>query len=159
MMGPQRCFRHAVLQIFCCMASIILQPVTNIKCVSEIWLCIECYGFQVQCYALRSCKGTIVIDNNSWLVQALCHLLDLVLGHGLRDWHRGYWPVLREFSHSDTLQAIQTLKTVTTSLGKGNQPNLTPSTHGFMYCFYKGLRIPPFCYNLKPSLYSAMLHC
>jgi hypothetical protein len=73
------------------------------------------------------------------MVQALCDLLDLVLRHGLRDWHLGYWPVLREFSHSDTLQAIRTLKTVSTSLGKGNQAELGPGT-----ALRKGLHIPPF---------------
>lgn len=95
----------------------------------------KCCGFQVQRYALCGCKGIIVIDNDSWLVQELCHLLDLVLRHGLRDWHCGYWPVLREFSHSDTLRVIQSLKTVSTSLGKGNQSYLTPSVHGSTYHF------------------------
>lgn len=62
----------------------------------------------------------VVIGNDSWLVQSLCHLLDLVLCHGLRDLHQGYWPVVHEISHSDTLRIIQSLKTVSTSLGKGN---------------------------------------
>ncbi|XP_021914411.1 pleckstrin homology domain-containing family M member 2 isoform X2 [Zootermopsis nevadensis] len=74
---------------------------------------------EVQRYALCGYEGVVVIGNDSWLVQSLCHLLDLVLCHGLRDLHQGYWPVVHEISHSDTLRIIQSLKTVSTSLGKG----------------------------------------
>ncbi|XP_069698752.1 pleckstrin homology domain-containing family M member 2 isoform X2 [Periplaneta americana] len=73
----------------------------------------------VQRYALCGYEGVVVIGNDSWLAQSLCHLLDLVLCHGLRDVHRGYWPIVREYSHSDTVRIIQTLKRISTSLGKG----------------------------------------
>lgn len=61
----------------------------------------------------------VAIGNDSWLVQSLCHLLDLVLCHGLRDIRRGYWRAVQKFSHSDTVRVIQSLKTVSTSLGRG----------------------------------------
>jgi hypothetical protein len=74
---------------------------------------------QVQHYAVCGYEGVVVIGNDSWLVQSLCHLLDLVLCHGLRDIRRGYWRVVQKFCHSDTVRVIQSLKTVSTSLGRG----------------------------------------
>ncbi|XP_033606940.1 pleckstrin homology domain-containing family M member 2 isoform X2 [Cryptotermes secundus] len=99
----------------------------------------------VQRYALCGCKGIIVIDNDSWPVQALCHLLDLVLRHGLQDWHHGFWPVVCEFSHSDTLRVIQSLKSVNTSLGKGRAWLYHTLTEGslqsYLHCLSQDVRI------------------
>ncbi|KAJ9574025.1 hypothetical protein L9F63_008551 [Diploptera punctata] len=99
----------------------------------------------IQRYAVCGYEGVVVIGNDSWLVQSLCHLLDLILRHGLRDQHRGYWPIVRELSHSDTLHIIQNLKSVTTSLGKGRAWLYHTLTEGslqsYLYCVCHDLKI------------------
>ncbi|PSN50559.1 hypothetical protein C0J52_03512 [Blattella germanica] len=105
----------------------------------------ECVGSVIQRYALCGYEGVVVIGNDSWLVQSLCHLLDLLLRHGLRDHHRGYWPIVREFSHSDTLQIIQSLKSVNTSLGKGRAWLYYTLTEGslqsYLHCLCRDVKV------------------
>lgn len=70
--------------------------------------------FLVQVYA-QSLYGTVVLDGDSWLV----YWLDRALRHGLRVEKHGYWGMVRELSHHDTIVVIHALQSVLTSIGKG----------------------------------------
>ncbi|XP_059468838.1 uncharacterized protein LOC132192756 [Neocloeon triangulifer] len=47
------------------------------------------------------------IRSELWVVQDLCHRLDVALRHGLRRPSAGYWPYVRHFTHTDNVKLLE----------------------------------------------------
>ncbi|KAH0549862.1 uncharacterized protein LOC123261517 [Cotesia glomerata] len=89
----------------------------------------------------QSLHGTVVLDGDSWLV----YWLDRALRHGLRVEKHGYWGMVRELSHHDTIVVIHALKSVLTSIGKGRAwlyHTLSESIfESYLACFLRDINI------------------
>ncbi|XP_014661771.1 PREDICTED: pleckstrin homology domain-containing family M member 2-like [Priapulus caudatus] len=82
----------------------------------------------------------IVLTNESWQVHRLCEHLDHAFLYGLRHVSKGYWVMLKEFTHKEDLRMILSLPHIATDIGRGrawmyvvlNENNMESYIRSFM---------------------------
>ncbi|GBM20153.1 Pleckstrin y domain-containing family M member 2 [Araneus ventricosus] len=69
------------------------------------------------CSCLRSEGDGLSLEVKE--VRQLCESLDKALFHGLKCYEKGYWPFVKEFTHSSTVEYLEKLKNVSTDVHCG----------------------------------------
>ncbi|XP_013395304.1 pleckstrin homology domain-containing family M member 2-like isoform X1 [Lingula anatina] len=96
-------------------------------------------------HILRGPSSPLVLTNQDWELNKLCEHLDHALLHGLRSVTRGYWMVVREFTHRTSVKEIKMLTNVTTELGRGRSWLFMAMNDGllesYLHCFESNVKM------------------